>query len=298
MAGGIFRRRRGLRADGKRGEVTRRHFFMANPDEFPEGRLRLHRRFRSRLLGNERDVIVWLPPGCDGRKRRHPAVYFQDGQNLFDPRTAFLGNAWQAGRTAAALVRAEEIEPPILVGIYNTGFARMDEYAPTRGQFTGWDGEVCRSRGRARAYARFVVEEVKPFIDARYPTLDGPAHTAIAGSSMGGLVSLYCALWHPRVFGAAGMLSPSIWWDDGAPAKFVNGLKRKPAVRLWLDTGTAEPGWENARRFRDVLTACGWREGEGGDLHYLEEPGAAHNEAAWAARTGPLLKWLFGREKV
>ncbi len=268
---------------------------MANPDKFPEGRLRLHRRFRSRLLGNERDVVVWLPPGCDGRKRRHPVVYFQDGQNLFDPRTAFMGQSWHAGRTAAALVRAGEIEPPILVGIYNSGFARMDEYAPTRGEFSGWDGERCRSRGRARTYARFVVNEVKPFIDERYPTLAGPAHTAIVGSSMGGLVALYGALWHPRVLGAAGVLSPSAWWDDLAPVKFVGALKSKPAVRLWLDTGTAEPGWEGTRLLRDALTVRGWR--EGGDLHYLEVEGAAHNEAAWAARTRPLLQWLFGRKK-
>lgn len=259
----------------------------------PDGTLRLHRRFPSRALGNQRDLVVWLPPGMDGRKRRHPVVYFQDGQNVFDPLTAFLGQAWHAGRTAAELIRAGAIEPPIMVGIYNTGFARMDEYAPTRGKFSGWDGETCRSRGRLRRYARFVAREVKPFIDSRYPTQPGPGHTAIVGSSMGGLAALYCALWHQRAFGAAGLLSPSIWWDHGAPVKFVRGLKAPPAVRLWLDTGTAEPGWENARKFRDALTARGWREGE--DLHYLEAEGAEHNEAAWAARTGPLLQWLLER---
>ncbi len=258
----------------------------------PDGTLRLHRRFAARVLGNQRDLVVWLPPGMDGRRRRHPVVYFQDGQNLFDPLTAFLGQAWHAGRTAAELIRAGELDAPIMVGIYNTGFARMDEYAPTRGEFAGWDGETCRSRGRARAYARFVATEVKPFIDARYPTRPGAADTAIAGSSMGGLVALYAALWHPRVFGAAGVMSPSAWWDDGAPMRFVEGLKKKPAVRLWLDTGTAEPGWENARRLREALTARGWREGD--DLHYLEVDGAEHNEAAWAARTGPMLQWMVG----
>ena len=260
------------------------------PDSI-DGNLRLHRRFRSRVLGNRRDVVVWLPPGCDGRKRRHPVIYFQDGQNIFDPLTAFLGNAWHAGRTAAELIRAGEIEPPIMVGIYNTGFARMNEYAPTRGEFSGWAGEKCRSRGLARRYAKFVTEEVKPFIDARYPTLPGREHTAVVGSSMGGLVSLYVALWHPRVFGAAGLLSPSVWWDDGAPARFVRARKKKPPVRLWLDTGTAEPGWEKARAFREVLVERGWREGR--DLSYCEDEGAAHNEAAWAARTGPLLRWLL-----
>lgn len=269
---------------------------MARPVPNADGTLRLHRRFPSRMLGNRRDVVVWLPPGVDGRRRRHPVVYFHDGQNIFDPLTAFLGNAWHAGRTASDLIRAGEIAPPIMVGIYNTGFGRMDEYAPTRGEFPGWDGETCRSRGRLRAYARFVAQEVKPFIDHRYLTLIGPEHTAVAGSSMGGLAAFYAALWHPRVFGAAAALSPSVWWDGLAAVKFVGALKAKPAVRLWLDTGTAEPGWENLRRLREALIARGWREGEGGDLRYGEHEGAEHNEAAWGARMGPVLKWLLCSE--
>ncbi|HXQ82420.1 MAG TPA: alpha/beta hydrolase-fold protein [Opitutaceae bacterium] len=258
----------------------------------PAGTLRLHKRFPSRILGNRRDLVVWLPPGCDGRRSRHPVVYFQDGQNIFDPGTAFLGNAWHAGRAASELIAAGEIEPPIMVGIYNAGFGRMDEYAPTRGAFIGWEGEKCRSRGRGRSYARFVAGEVKPFIDGRYPTLPGREHTTVVGSSMGAIASLYAALWHPRVFGGAGLLSPSAWWDGLAPVRFVRALRSRPAVRLWLDIGTAEPGWEKTRLLRDALVARGWR--EGADLRYLEATDGVHNEDAWAARVGPLLKWMLG----
>ena len=258
----------------------------------PSGTLRVHRRFPSRILGNRRDIVVWLPPGCDGRRRRHPVVYFQDGQNIFDPATAFLGNAWNAGAAASALIAAGEIDPPIMVGVYNMGFERIDEYAPTRGAYTGWEGEKCRSRGRARSYARFVVREVKPFIDARYPTLPGSKHTSVAGSSMGAIAALYMALWHPRVFGAAGILSPSAWWDGLAPVRFVKALRARPAIRIWLDIGTAEPGWEKTRLLRDALVARGWR--QGADLHYLEAAGREHNEDAWAARVGPMLGWLLG----
>jgi len=255
--------------------------------------LRLHRRFYSRGLRNHRDVAVWLPPGYGLMRRRHPVVYFQDGQNIFDPRTAFLGRAWHAGERATELIRAHQIAAPIMVGVYNTGFDRMNEYAPTPAEFFGWDGEKCRSTGEARRYARFFVHELKPFIDTHYLTLPGAPHTALVGSSMGGLVSLYFALWHPRVFGQVAALSPSVWWDNRAVIHEFARLRKKPAVRLWLDMGTAEPGWEAIRLLRDALVAKGWQPGT--DLAYSEVAGAEHTEAAWAARIGDVLQWILGR---
>ena len=255
--------------------------------------LRLHRRFYSRGLRNHRDVAVWLPPGYGLMRRRHPVVYFQDGQNIFDPRTAFLGCAWHAGERATELIRAHQIAAPIMVGVYNTGFDRMNEYAPTPAEFFGWDGEKCRSTGEARRYARFFVHELKPFIDTHYLTLPGAPHTALVGSSMGGLVSLYFALWHPRVFGQVAALSPSVWWDNRAVIHEFARLRKKPAARLWLDMGTGEPGWEAIRLLRDALVAKGWQ--PGADLAYLEIAGAEHTEAAWAARIGDVLQWILGR---
>jgi predicted alpha/beta superfamily hydrolase len=269
---------------------------MPDPSTPPAGTLRLHRGFASALLGNRRDLIVWLPPGCDGRRRRHPVVYFQDGQNIFDPRTAFTGEAWEAGAAAAGLIASGAIDPPILVGIYNTGRERLDEYAPTRGTIPGADGGSVQSRGRGRRYARFVAEEVKPFVDGRYPTLPGREHTAVVGSSMGAIAALCAGLWQPRVFGAAGLLSPSTWWDEAAPVRLVRALRSKPALKLWLDIGTAEPGWEQTRLLRDALVARGWRLGR--DLRYVEAEGAGHNEAAWARRIGPALEWLVGPRKA
>lgn len=257
------------------------------------GTLRLHPRFHSRGLRGCRDIVVWLPPGYGQGRRRHPVVYFQDGQNLFDPLTAFLGHAWRAGESAAGLIRARAIVPPVMVGIYNTGFNRMNEYAPTPGEFTGWDGEKCRSTGDAKRYLRFVVQELKPFIDARYLTLPGPRTTSLAGSSMGGLVALYAALWHPRVFGAIAALSPSLWWDDRVVFRDFARLPRKPDVRLWVDMGTAEPGWEAAALFRDTLVGRGWQQGQ--DLAFHEIAGGEHNEAAWGARIGEVLQFLVGR---
>jgi enterochelin esterase-like enzyme len=264
----------------------------------PEGTLRLHRRFRSRLFGGERELVVWLPPGCDGRKRRHPVVYFFDGQNIFDPQTAFFGNAWHAGAAAAHGIAGGAIEPPIMVGVYNGRDERIHEYTPTRGQ-NNVPGE--RSRGELRDHALMVATDVVAFIDARYPTIPDAAHRALAGSSLGGLAALYGALWHPRVFGAAAPMSPSVWWDQLAAVRFVEGLKRKPPVRLWLDTGTAEKGWEKTRLLRDALLAKGWslepRADAPADLHYLEVEGAGHHESTWAARIGDVLAWLFPARK-
>lgn len=257
--------------------------------------LRLHPRFHSRGLRNCRDIVVWLPPGYGQGRRRHPVVYFQDGQNIFDPLTAFLGQSWHAGERTAELIRARRIVAPIMVGVYNTGFNRMNEYAPTRAEFTGWDGEKCRSQGDAKRYARFFTQELIPFINARYLTLTGPRHTSVVGSSMGGLVSLYFALWHPRVFGHIAALSPSLDWDNRVALQDFARLARKPDVKLWVDMGTAEPGWEVLQLFRDILVGRGWA--QGGDLEYREIPGGRHHEAAWAARIGDVLEWMLGREQ-
>jgi predicted alpha/beta superfamily hydrolase len=254
--------------------------------------LRLHRRFYSRGLRNNRDVVVWLPPGYGLiRGRRHPVVYFQDGQNIFDPATAFMGNAWHAGDRALDLVRAHRIVPPIMVGVYNTGVNRVNEYAPTTAEVDGMDGAKTRSAGDGKRYAKFLVQELKPFIDAHYLTRPGPRDTGVIGSSLGGLVSLYLALWHPRVFGHIAALSPSLWWDNRVAFQDFAKLRKKPDVRLWIDMGTAEPGWESLRLFRDTLVGKGWQEGT--DLAYREIPGGQHSEHAWAARVGDVLEWMF-----
>jgi predicted alpha/beta superfamily hydrolase len=265
------------------------------PRQEPTSRLRLHRRFRSTTLRNLRDVVVWLPPGYGKiRGRRHPVIYFQDGQNIFDPLTAFLGNAWHAGDRANELIKSREIAAPIMVGIYNTGFNRMNEYAPTPAEFSGWGGEKSQSAGDAKRYAKFVAREVKPFIDSHYRTLTGAKHNAVVGSSMGGLVSLYFALWHSRTFGHIVAMSPSLWWDDRVVIRDFAKLRKKPAVRVWLDMGTREPGWEVIQAMRDVLISKGWNYGD--DLAYYEVPGAEHSEHAWSARIGDALKWVLARE--
>ncbi|HEX5706153.1 MAG TPA: alpha/beta hydrolase-fold protein [Pyrinomonadaceae bacterium] len=261
---------------------------QAAPAHTLTGDIRTHSKFRSKHLAAERDIIVYLPPGYESNKRRRYAVfYMHDGQNLFDGATSFIpGQEWRVDETAERLIRAGQIEPLIIVGIYNAGKDRVDEYTPVR------DAKH-KAGGRADAYGRMLVEELKPFIDARYRTRRGAADTGLGGSSLGGLVSLHLGLRHPHVFGKLAVVSPSVWWAERAILAEVAALKRKPRLRVWVDTGTeeSEEAAPDARRLRDALRAEGWREGF--DLKYVEAAGAKHNEAAWAERVEPILRFLF-----
>jgi predicted alpha/beta superfamily hydrolase len=168
----------------------------AGPEHTLTGEFRMYYDFRSRFLQHDRHVLVYLPPGySDDDKKRYPVLYLNDGQNMFDGATSFVrGQEWGLDETADQLIRASEIEPLIMVAIYNTGDARIDEYTPTV------DPKL-KKGGRADLYGQLILEELKPLIDASYRTQVGPAHTGLGGSSLGGLVSLYLALKYPNVFG-------------------------------------------------------------------------------------------------
>jgi predicted alpha/beta superfamily hydrolase len=251
-----------------------------------DGQLRKHENFRSRFLRNQRDLIVYVPPGYDEQPSRHfPVLYLHDGQNLFDGATSFIpGMDWHVGQTADYAIHNSLIEPLVIVGMYNTK-ARIREYTPTQVPKLGG--------GRADRYAKFLLEEVKPFVDREYRTLSGPPNTGIGGSSLGGLVSLYLGLKHSQIFGKIAALSPSVWWNQRVIHRFAEAAPIYPRPRVWLDIGTREGPRivDDVERFRDVLLSKGWQLDS--DLHYERVEGAEHNEAAWAARVGPFLRFLF-----
>ena len=250
-------------------------------------RLYKHDQFLSRLLEPRHDLLVYVPPGYEGsQQHRYPVLYMQDGQNLFDPETSFIpGNYWRLGETADALIATGDIEPLLIVGIYNTGVRRIDEYTPVADQRLGG--------GHADAYGRMMVEELKPFVDARYRTLPGAENCGIGGSSLGGLVSLYLGLQYPSEFSRLAVLSPSIWWRNRAILKTVALLTEKPALHIWLDMGTKESARAiaEARMLRDALISKGWQ--QDADLAYNEVEGGEHTESAWAERAAPMLRFLF-----
>ncbi len=256
------------------------------------GNITRHRAFPSKVLGNRRDVLVYLPPGYRRfSSRRYPVLYMHDGQNVFDAATSFAGVEWGVDETAQRLIHGKLIEPLIIVAVANIGEERVHEYAPTPGVIEPKDHPRKRSRGLAHIYGRFLIEELKPFIDKKYRTKRDAEFTGLGGSSLGGLATLAMGIFYSEVFTRLIVMSPSIWWDDYAIFRLVGILGEKPPLKIWLDTGTDEPGWELARYLRDCLIDKGWRLGI--DLSYLEVKGANHSEAAWAARVEPALRYLF-----
>ena len=262
--------------------------FAPRAAQAPAGRFEKHEGFKSSFLEPVRDVLVYLPPGYDETEaRRYPVLYLHDGQNLFDPATSYVrGQDWRFHQTAESLLAERAIEPLIIVGIYNAGVHRVDEYTPTRVRDS-------RVGGKAELYGRLLVEELKPFIDAHYRTRTDAESTGLGGSSLGGLVSLHLGCQYPHIFRKLALVSPSVWWDEKVIVRRVRALGAKLPLRIWLDVGTREgrQAMSGVLRLRDTLIAKGWQLGE--DLCFFSAEGARHNEADWALRVEPILRFLF-----
>ena len=247
------------------------------------GRVEHIRAFPSKILGNTREVTVYLPAGYDERDdRRYPVLYMHDGQNLFDAQRAYVpGQHWRLQEAADAAIGERTAVPMIIVGIDHAGVARADEYTPTR-------DPKYKSGGKADTYGRMLLEELKPMIDTRFRTnIDD---TSIGGSSLGGLVSAYLALKYPDVFRGAIVMSPSVWWHGRVIVHEVDAATARP--RIWLDIGGREgnEAIEDARALRDRLTAKGWGPR---NLRYYEDRRGDHSERAWARRVRMALEFLF-----
>jgi predicted alpha/beta superfamily hydrolase len=251
---------------------------------------------------NRRDVDVYLPASYSGGRTRYPVVYMHDGQNLSDPATAFAGT-WQLDATLERLA-GRGIET-IVVGVHNVGVDRLAEYSPFPDRRHGG--------GDADAYLAFLAQSLKWRIDRTYRTRAERDATVILGSSMGGLASLYAYFRYPSVFGGAAVMSPSIWFGQGAILDFIRDA-RVPRGRVYLDVGTGEGAGtvRDVRRLGRLLVRKGFRRrrrptsshgssvlaGErrsstSSTLRYVEDAGARHTEAAWAWRLEGALTFLL-----
>jgi len=251
------------------------------------GTVEYHRAMKGEGL-RDRDVVVWLPPDYkQSSKRRYPVLYMQDGQNAFDPATSAFGVDWQADETVDGLIRAHQIPPLIIVGIYNTR-DRTPEYSP---------GE------KGTAYMNFVVNKLKRFIDSTYRTKPDRRNTFVCGSSMGGLISFMLAWEHSDVFSGAICMSPAFLDPSAAHPQwnyvsdFLNSSTKKPPIFFYIDIGgigvdqILGPGVD---KMIAALKTKGFREGK--DFVFFKDPAAHHSEADWAKRLPNAFKLvLMGR---
>lgn len=256
-----------------------------------KGSFRYHHDLVSRQLVHPRSVIVYLPPSYERTQQRYPVLYMHDGNNLFDPATAFMGREWRLDEALERLFEKQEIPEMIVVGIYNTP-ARLDEYTCHAHVF---EGHPCGGDGAQ--YAAFVVEELKPFIDHRYRTLPYQECTGTMGSSLGAIISFYLAQKYPNVFHKVGMMSPTVYWSQHQILKDVPHFPRD--LKLWVDIGTeegqnihTEETVASTQDFVYALRQQGYviHQNLGFFIDYL----VGHDEFAWGQRVDKPLKFLFG----
>lgn len=217
---------------------------------------------------------VFLPPGYhENTLKQYPVLYMHDGHNLFFKEEAFVGNTWRTDEVLNMLDKMNAIEEAIVVGIFPND--RMTEYTQP-----GYED-----------YGRFLVEALKPLIDAKYRTLPGPTTTAVMGSSLGGVVSFYLGWQRPDVFSKIACLSSTFDYRDNLLERISAEPKRK--IRIYLDSGWPGDNYEATRSMRDRLIWKGYRPGS--ELFYLAFPEAKHDENAWAARSPIPFQFLFGK---
>lgn len=262
------------------------------------GTIKVTQNIQSPQLGNQRQLLVYLPPSYNSSGRHYPVLYMQDGQNLFDNATSFAGE-WGVDEAMEALAYQEGLEA-IVVGIPNAGRRRLAEYSPFPDSQLGG--------GLGDKYVAFVAHTVKPIIDRDFRTLPERQSCGIMGSSMGGLISLYAFFHCPDVFGFTGAMSPSLWFGHGRIFTYIQDAEYHPG-KIYLDVGTREHGddddWSGvfARRTRSrqyyarvrhmkrLLVNKGYRPIQ--DLLHIEEKWANHNEAAWRRRLPEALRFFL-----
>ena len=254
------------------------------------GDVRVSARVSSHGL-EPREILVYLPPSYESTDRTYPVLYMHDGQNLFDDATSYSGE-WGVDETAEALARPE-LEA-IIVGVPNGGRKRLDEYGPWFEPDVRLPGIESGAGGRAEDYLAFLLETVAPAVNASFRTRTDRASTGIAGSSMGGLISLWASIEAGETFGFCAAFSSALWVGEERIFEYVRE-RLAPGLRIYLDCGGQEgvgpysqrEYLEANRRMRDILKAQGY------DLAWVEDRRGKHNEADWRRRFGPVLTWFL-----
>jgi len=259
------------------------------------GSLGLH-EFTSRVYRNTRMLRVWVPPDYDAPENaaiQYPVFYLNDGQNLFDPATAFAGVDWQVDETADRLVREEIIPPVVIVGIDNAQADRFREFLPYR----SFNPPIFRPLGKR--YPEFLLNEVMPFVESHYRIARGAENTGLGGSSLGALISLYAALDRPGNFSRLLLESPSLFISGRRILKYSRYFSEWPQ-RVFIGVGTREAGREekdrqvveDVRELQEIIQKAGLGDDR---LRVRIDVNAVHSEAEWGKRFPEALSFLFAK---
>ncbi|MBC6989100.1 alpha/beta hydrolase-fold protein [Hymenobacter sp. BT491] len=239
--------------------------------------------FRIPQLNRTRRIWIYLPNDYTAGTRRYPVLYVHDGQNVFDDFTSFSGE-WGIDETLRQLQQTGQDQGTIVVAVDNGGSSRLDELSPWRNpQYGGGEGD---------RYVDFMAHTLKPYIDAHYRTLSGREFTGIAGSSMGGLISLYAALKYPAVYSKAGIFSPAFWFAKDSLFQFVASTKPVPTTSFYFVAATPESETmvPLMAALRDSLQKRGF---PAANMTYRATPDGQHAEWFWKREFPAAYQWLY-----
>lgn len=284
--------------------MTEREFVFAQTER-PKDKIVQHKNFPSRYV-DHRNVDVWLPKGYSSEKEQnYKVIYVHDGQNIFNDRSYYNSTQWGIGQTMEALISERKVAPTIVVAIHNNGFKRFIEFMPqVPKQYTSTPQAKAILKANfgvsellSDNYLKFIVEELKPFIDATYSTSKLKEDTVIMGSSMGGLISLYAISKYPKIFGAAGCISthwPVPLIGEAYIRELASALPDPEDHKIYFDHGTEtmDAAYEPYQlRVDRIMENRGYSRNKNWISKKFE--GAAHNEESWKKRAHIPLEFLL-----
>jgi predicted alpha/beta superfamily hydrolase len=234
-------------------------------------------------LSRNRRIWIYLPPDYNSTAKNYPVLYMHDAQNIFDAATSFSGE-WEVDETLNAL-HANGDYGCIVVGIENGGAARLDEYSP-------WFNTTHQAGGEGDEYVEFIVNDLKPYVDANYRTFSGRNYTGIMGSSMGGLISHYAGIAYQDVFGRVGAFSCSFWFSDESYTQVGNeGDQSDMRIYYLVGQGEGESMVDDTEGMYSLMLANGFSENE---LVKDVDADGQHSEWYWRREFAGAYQWLFG----
>ena len=264
------------------------------------GGLRRYAKFPSKFV-EARNVDVWIPAGYS-KNKKYAVLYMHDGQNLFNPKESYTGVDWGVDEAMTRLLSEGKARGVIVVGIWNTP-KRIPEYAPQKAyDLINRKGIKQSSLARAEEslsdkYLKFIVTELKPFIDKNYSTRTDRDNTFIMGSSMGGLISLYAISEYPNVFGGAGCVSTHFPLSEGVMLEYMKKFLPSPKThKIYFDYGTEtlDASYEPFQKQADaIMKKKGYRQGKNWITRKFE--GEEHSERSWRKRVHIPLEFLLGK---